>query len=96
MKNLSHIVTSLHSKVEKLVHLHKKLQEDYESLAKENTDLIKIIEQQKINTNKLEEKNKVIKLAKTLSETNENSLDIKLKINELVREIDKCIALLNR
>lgn len=43
----------------------------------------------------LEEAQKTLKLAKSLSGAGENT-EAKLKINELVREIDKCIALLHR
>ena len=43
----------------------------------------------------LSEKNKVLKLAKSLSGKQGKSTDIKLKINELIREIDKCIAQVN-
>ena len=38
----------------------------------------------------------VLKLAKSFSETNEKSLDIKQKINDFVQEIDKCIVLLKK
>lgn len=43
----------------------------------------------------LEEANKTIKIAKSLTGA-EESTEAKLKINALVREIDKCIALLNK
>jgi len=62
----------------------------------EKQDLLKIIQELKIKNNYLEEQNKAIRLAKDIKEDGENSLDLKLKINELVREIDKCLALLNR
>jgi septal ring factor EnvC (AmiA/AmiB activator) len=42
----------------------------------------------------LEAEIKNLKIAKSLNGTGE-STDAKLKINELVREIDRCIALLN-
>jgi hypothetical protein len=50
----------------------------------------------KTTINNLEERIKIIKLAKSLSDTDEKSFQAKLRINELVREIDKCIVLLNR
>ena len=40
--------------------------------------------------------NKVIKIANSLSDSDDSTLGVKLKINELVREIDKCIAYLNK
>lgn len=96
MSDLSLIILSLQSKVKKLILLHQKNQEENEKLFKEREILLKLIEEHKNTIIKLEENNKVIKLAKTLSETKENKVEVKLKINELVREIDKCIALLNR
>jgi hypothetical protein len=50
----------------------------------------------KIKSNYLEEQNKAIRIAKDLKEEGGDSLDLKLKINELVREVDKALALLNR
>jgi predicted KAP-like P-loop ATPase len=50
----------------------------------------------KDKTEELEQKLKVLKVAKSFSETNEKTLDIKQKINEFVQEIDKCIVLLKK
>jgi cell division septum initiation protein DivIVA len=44
----------------------------------------------------LNEKYKVLKMAKSLEGVSTENKDVKLKINEMVREIDKCIALLNK
>jgi len=61
---------------------------------RKNTALEEKIESQKITIRDLEEKTKIKNLAGRIEvgETRE----VKLKINELVREIDKCIAQLNR
>lgn len=96
MDKLSGTVESLKSKIERLVSLHNALERENAGLLQEKQELEKKIEQKDAEIFKLEERNKQIKLAKSISDTNENSLDIKLRINELVREIDKCIALLNR
>jgi chromosome segregation ATPase len=52
-------------------------------------------EELKTTINNLEERIKIVKLAKSLSETDEKTNQVKQRINELVREIEKCIALLN-
>ncbi len=57
---------------------------------KENT-----IEIQKNTLNELKEQNKLIKLAKEMSPDKNNNHDLKIKINEIVRDIDRCIDLLN-
>jgi len=38
---------------------------------------------------------KIVKMAKTLESVEEKGTDSKYRINQLVKEIDKCIAMLN-
>jgi hypothetical protein len=80
----------------------KKLLEEYEKSVKENQLLknelkeIKRINLEKNQTiDKLKDELQIVKLAKSI-DSEEGSSDAKLKINELVREIDKCIGLLNQ
>jgi ABC-type transporter Mla subunit MlaD len=96
MSDLSSITSSLENKIEKFVALHHSIKNELSALKIENTNLNLIIEQQKETLKVLEEKGKVLKLAKSLSTTNENTTDLKLKVNELIREVDKCISLLNK
>ncbi|HEY6161285.1 MAG TPA: hypothetical protein VI112_08685 [Bacteroidia bacterium] len=96
MSNLGHTLTSLQSKIEKLVHLHKKSKDDLVKAEQEKQELRRTITEKEVRIAELEEKIKVLKLAKTITSINDsNTTDIKYKINELVREIDKSIALLN-
>jgi hypothetical protein len=46
--------------------------------------------------NDLEEKYNKLKISKALIASSNDVHDAKLKVNRMVREIDKCIALLNR
>ena len=46
--------------------------------------------------NDLEEKYNKLKISKALIVSSNDVHDAKLKVNRMVREIDKCIALLNR
>jgi hypothetical protein len=83
-------------KTERLIALCDALQEENDLLKLENQSLSVAFETSKNKKNELEEKLRVLKLAKSFSDTNEKSLDIKQKINEFVREIDKCIVLLKK
>lgn len=90
------IVTTLKDKIKKLLSL-------YHDLKAENAELKKQTEEYKIQVKNKEAeldflKNKYnkLKLAKSLLASTEDSHDAKIKINRIVREIDKCIALLNR
>lgn len=94
MSNLALTADKLRLKIEKLLHLHSKLEEDNAKLIEEREALREKIREMQSTIVELEDQNKVVRLAQQLPGTAGNT-DIKLKINELVREIDKCIALLN-
>ncbi len=83
-------------RTQKLVELSKALQERNNLINLENESLKVALETSEKKKNELEEKLRVMKLAKSLEGPSEKTLDIKQKINEFVREIDKCIVLLNK
>ncbi|MCK4920897.1 MAG: hypothetical protein KAS71_07615 [Bacteroidales bacterium] len=66
------------------------------NLKKEFEVLKKKSDQKIIEYKDLEQKYNNLKLAKVLTSETEESHDAKIKVNGIVREIDKCIALLNR
>lgn len=84
------------TRTERLIELCSALQEENDLLKLENQSLNAAIKVSKDKIDELEQKLKVIKMAKSFSETNEKTLDIKQKINEFVQEIDKCIVLLKK
>ena len=69
-------------------------EQEIEALKAQNIKLIKEIEELKLSVKQLEYKNKIIKIAKAL-EGKQETTNAKLKINELLREVDRCIGLLN-
>lgn len=81
-------------RTQKLVELSKALQEQNDLVNLENQSLKVALESSETKRKEMEEKLRVVKLAKSLEGTSEKTLDIKQKINEFVREIDKCIVLL--
>lgn len=83
-------------KTARLIELCNALQEENDLLKLENKHAKAELEQAKINQADLNEKLRVLKLAKSIEGTSEKTLDIKQKINEFVREIDKCVVLLKK
>jgi len=83
-------------RTQKLVDLSKALQEHNDLLNLENEHIKVALETSENKRKDLEEKLRVLKMAKSLEGSSEKTLDIKQKINEFVREIDKCIVLLNK
>jgi len=54
------------------------------------------LKEAKAKSQNLEKDYDRVKLAKTLVSSSGDKAEMKFRVNELVREIDKCIALLNR
>jgi len=94
--SLTDQLTSIVERTGRLIELCNALQEENDLLKLESEALNVALESSKNKTKELEEKLRVLKMAKSFSETNEKSLDIKQKINEFVQEIDKCIVLLKK
>lgn len=89
---LSHVL----DKTARLVELCAALQEENDTLRLENQSLEVAVETSKKLTIELEERVRALKLARSLEGDSEKSLDIKQKISEFVREIEKCIVLLKK
>lgn len=94
MNDADELISGIEYKVRKLVNLQKEYKSENELLLNQNTEFKNNIEEQKGIINQLKEEFNKIKLAKSL-ESMKGSNDAKLKINELVREIDKCIEFLS-
>ena len=86
-------ISSIDLKVRKLIDLYTETRNVLAESQNEMQILKGINEEQLQTINNLKEKTTLLKIAK-IAETKEGSTDAKLKINELVREIDKCIGLL--
>jgi len=91
---MSITLEAIHTLEDKL----KSLLSNYEFLKEENEILLqssntfqqKILQQEQQLTNQKKEYD-LLKIAKTIDGSSTNTRDTKLKINTLIREIDKCI-----
>ncbi|MBW6483549.1 MAG: hypothetical protein K0B10_10885 [Vicingaceae bacterium] len=90
MKDLSVLVSSLRKKTEKLIEKHQSILLKNNTLSEEILKLKEELAQKSQQIEAVENKLTLLKLAKGVG--NESTKDVKLKINEMVREIDKCIA----
>lgn len=83
VKGLQKSINGYRENEEKIASQMKKLDEEKTNLQNE--------------INQLQEQVKLLKLAKQLEgDSIKDTKEVKLKINEMVREIDKCIALMNK
>lgn len=94
MKDMITLVSGIEFRTREIVSRLETAEHEKEALKALNIKLINEIEDLKLNVKQLEYKNKIIKIAKAL-EGKQETTNAKLKINELLREVDRCIGLLN-
>ena len=80
----------------KLIDKLNQIQLENSDLQKNNDTLSSKLLQQKKKIVALEDKVKLMNISKSVDIDEEDVKSTRLKINEYVREIDKCIALLNK
>ena len=90
------IVDSLEVKIKQLISLYGKTKKEKQQAVNDVEKFKKTLAEKQEIINSLEEKIKLIQMSKVFSSSNEDNKKTKQKINEYVREIDKCIALLNK
>ena len=86
----------LESRIQQLIGMYEKERWVKEKFSKEKSELKEQLRLGQERVKVLEEKYNKLKISKALIASSEDVHDAKLKVNRMVREIDKCIALLNR
>jgi hypothetical protein len=94
MEDLSDLVKGLDIKSRQLALKHKKLKNDFDQLQKKHLETENIITHHKQTILELEKQLQILTIAKSIPTGKESSI-AKKKINELLRELDTCIDLLN-
>jgi hypothetical protein len=94
MKDLSDLVKGLDIKSRQLALRHKKLKDEYKKLQNEHIETENRLTQYKNTITELEQQIQILTIAKSIPTGKESSI-AKKKINELLRELDTCIDLLN-
>jgi len=92
----SELIVDLKNKINKLVARYKGLEAEVKLLEEEKGRLTEQLELVNKDYTNLEQRFNNLKLTKDLVTGTSEASDTKKRINQIVREIDKCIALLNR
>ncbi|MFO7828277.1 MAG: hypothetical protein R6V23_06640 [Bacteroidales bacterium] len=83
-------------KVQKVLNLYQRLKKENAELLKQKNELKIQLKNKDAELEFLKNKYNKLKLAKSILASTGDKHDAKIKINSIVREIDKCIALLNK
>jgi cell division septum initiation protein DivIVA len=86
----------LNRKIDDLLKVYSILKEENRDLKSRNESLKREVQEREAKMKELEIKYDRIKLSGAILGEGENATEAKRRINELMREIDKCIALLDR
>jgi len=86
----------LNRKLDELFTRYNNLKSELVNLRNVNEELKVSLQDREYRINELEIKYERVKLSGALLGEGENAQEAKKKITELVREIDRCVALLNR
>lgn len=93
---MKEIIDRLHGKIENLISKLDDLESQNLILSQKLSDNILTIKQKEESIDDLKEKNRILKISSSINQVDGNDKSSKKQINDLVREIDKCIALLNK
>jgi hypothetical protein len=95
MSSITQVVNLVEDKLKVLLENYNFLKEENELLYSK----LAILENQKVKNqqeiNEIENKYQLLKIAKTIEGSKEDTKETKLKINALIREIDVCITQLS-
>ena len=94
MTYVSESFGSLEIQVKKIIKIKQDLKQANQKLEQKNDFLQNELEKCQNKLEELKERNKILRIAGSSKEG--DNREVKLKINEIVREVDKCIAQLNQ
>ena len=90
------IINNIEVKVGKLIAKYDQLNAEKLDLQRNNDTLNVRLQEKESQIVALQDKVKLMNISKSVDASKEEVKSTRLKINEYVREIDKCIALLNK
>ena len=93
--SLNNLISNIEKKLFNLLSSYENLKDKNLKLEDENKKLISKIEDNSQIINSLNDKIKIMSISKSVDVSKNDIKQTKLKINEYIREIDKCIAQLN-
>jgi cell division septum initiation protein DivIVA len=95
MSEVEDLLERIERRAEALVRENARLRDKIGDLDRKGEEMQKAIKDKDILINNLTEQNKILKLGNALTQKGD-STEIKLKINQLIRDIDKSLSLMTK
>src|SRR3954463_14972743 len=83
---------ALEGKLQMLTKEYNALKTEFRAVREENKQLKALKERQNEDLKNFQNQDKISKIVSSIAEDTQKSTELKLKINEYIKEIDKCIA----
>lgn len=96
MEGAEAIMVSLHSKIEKLILLHKSANVEVHRLSAENENLKSEIGNLEQQVSELQHQIKNTQLTEMVKSSGFEKDELKLRLDAMISEIDKCLTILNQ
>ncbi len=96
MKDLTDSFSSLEKKVDRLLSRCAEQAEKIHDLEGQLSKKGEQVNDLELSLGRLKDENKVLKMASAVQGSDENRTEAKRRINELVREIDRCISMMSK
>lgn len=90
------IINSIEAKLLNLINNFNQIQKENSDLQKNNYALNERLQEKEKLIANLQDKVKLMNISRSVDSDSEDVKATRLKINEYIREIDRCIALLNK
>lgn len=87
-------LAELEDRIHKLAKSHQQLQKKVQEKEQENATLQNMLAAKNEDLKSFQNQSKITKIVSSVAEDDQKATDIKNKINEYIKEIDKCIATL--
>ena len=84
----------IESKLSKLISYYNQVQDELGKAQREIGELQAVIHKKEAEIKNFQNQDNIAKIVNTIAADAANATELKLKINEYIREIDKCIAYL--
>ena len=85
-------LSTLERKLSLLIKEHQSLKDKIRILQDENTDLKSVISEKQTQIDSFNNKIKISKLVDTIGTDKSDTAELKFKLDEYIKEIDKCIS----
>ena len=90
--NILSRLEELELKLQKLSKEYNALKMELKASRQDNKELKHVVERQNEDLKNFQNQDKISKIVSSVAEDTQKSTELKLKINEYIKEIDKCIA----